>query len=154
LSLIPKPRTRKTAARRRSEPDADFRATFAALRDLLARYEANLVVAADDARQYMLDTKGKTPAGRSLCFGGVRLGKAYVSYYLMPVYIFPDLLDGIPSDLASRMQGKSCFNFQLLEPAQQKALAALTKRGFERYRKNRMLRPGEWKGCPPEVRET
>jgi hypothetical protein len=34
-----------------------------------------------------------------------------VSYYLMPVYVDPCLLDGISENLKRRMQGKSCFNF-------------------------------------------
>ena len=44
-------------------------------------------------------------------FAGTRLGKRYVSYYLMPVYVEPSLLDGISPELRRRMQGKSCFNF-------------------------------------------
>ena len=35
----------------------------------------------------------------------------------MPVYMFPDLLDGISPELRRRMQGKSCFNFKKAESA-------------------------------------
>ncbi len=47
----------------------------------------------------------------STWFAGTRLGKRYVSYYLMPIYVQPSLLDDISPELRRRMQGKSCFNF-------------------------------------------
>jgi hypothetical protein len=40
--------------------------------------------------------------GRDVWFGAVRLGKAYVSYHLMPVYALPELLDGISPELKRR----------------------------------------------------
>src|SRR5450432_1215545 len=42
----------------------------------------------------------------------VQIGKAYVSYHLIPAYACSDLLKGISKKLRARMQGKSCFNFQ------------------------------------------
>jgi hypothetical protein len=42
----------------------------------------------------------------------VRKGKSYVSFHLIPVYMFPDLLKGLSPALEKRMQGKSCFNFK------------------------------------------
>ena len=42
---------------------------------------------------------------------GTRLGKRYVSLYLMPVYAFPDLDEALSPELRRRKQGKSCFNF-------------------------------------------
>jgi hypothetical protein len=41
---------------------------------------------------------------------GTRLGKRYVSYYLMTVYAGPNWWHDVP-ELRRRMQGKSCFNF-------------------------------------------
>ncbi|MBI5301478.1 MAG: hypothetical protein HY868_05020 [Chloroflexi bacterium] len=37
--------------------------------------------------------------------------------------------------LKKRMQGKSCFNFATMDDAMLKELAALTKQGYDRYRK-------------------
>jgi hypothetical protein len=45
-------------------------------------------------------------------FGSVRLGKAYVSFHLMPLYMCPKLTPLISPALKKRMQGKTCFNFK------------------------------------------
>jgi len=42
----------------------------------------------------------------------VRLGKAYVSFHLMPLYMSPVLTKSISPALKKRMQGKTCFNFK------------------------------------------
>jgi hypothetical protein len=65
-------------------------------------------------------------------FGGVRVGKRYVSYYLMPVYVEPSLLDEVSPALRRRMQGKSCFNFTSVDEGLFAELTELTRRGFER----------------------
>jgi len=66
-------------------------------------------------------------------FGGTRVGKRYVSYYLMPGYVFPDLLDGISPELRRRMQGKSCFNFTKVDDVLFAELADLTAKALPRY---------------------
>lgn len=66
-------------------------------------------------------------------FGGVRAGKAYVSYHLMPVYTHADLAAKISPALRKRMQGKSCFNFKAADPALFEELAALTAEGASLY---------------------
>ena len=53
----------------------------------------------------------------------------------MPVYMFPDLLDGISPELRKHMQGKSCFNFKKMEPALFDELSELTRVGFKRFQK-------------------
>jgi hypothetical protein len=57
-----------------------------------------------------------------------------VSFHLMPVYIFPELLDGMSPELRRRMQGKSCFNFTAPDPELLSELTELTNAGFARYR--------------------
>lgn len=42
----------------------------------------------------------------------VRLGKAYVSFHLMPLYMNAALTSTISPELKKRMQGKTCFNFK------------------------------------------
>jgi hypothetical protein len=70
--------------------------------------------------------------GKPMWVGGVRIGKQYVSYYLMPVYGFPGLLAGISPELERRRQGKSCFNFTQIDEPLFAELEALTQRGLER----------------------
>jgi len=45
-------------------------------------------------------------------FGSVRVGKAYVSLHLMPLYMSPVMNAAVSPALKRRMQGKSCFNFK------------------------------------------
>lgn len=45
-------------------------------------------------------------------FGALKLGKAYVSLHLMPLYMSPTLETAISPALKKRMQGKTCFNFK------------------------------------------
>ena len=66
-------------------------------------------------------------------FAGVKLGKRYVSYYLMSVYAEPTLLDGLSEGLRKRMQGKSCFNFKKIEPELFDALEVLTAKCAAAY---------------------
>jgi hypothetical protein len=73
-------------------------------------------------------------------FGAVQTKKNYVSYHLMPVYVYPDLLDGISPELRRRMQGKSCFNFSRVDETLVAELARLTERGLQRYREHGLAR--------------
>jgi hypothetical protein len=65
---------------------------------------------------------------------GTRIGKTYVSYYLMPVYALPELLLDISPALRRRMQGKACFNFTKVDDAVFAELATLTATGIARFR--------------------
>jgi hypothetical protein len=71
--------------------------------------------------------------GQPMWFGGVRSGKAYVSYHLMPVYSHPALLQSLSPALRRRMQGKSCFNFKKPDPDLMAELEALTRAAAELY---------------------
>ena len=79
--------------------------------------------------------------GREVWFGAVRIGKRYVSYHLMPVYAFPDLLNMISPELRKRMQGKSCFNFTHSDEKFFQELAHLTKSGYERFKREGLIGP-------------
>lgn len=114
------------------DPDAQ-QAVFESLRDVLRPYGAGMAVTGDEAGLYALDTTHRMENGKPLFFGSAVVNKAYVSFHLMPVYVFPDLLDGLSPELKRRMQGKSCFNFKRPEPDLVAELAALTRQGFERY---------------------
>jgi len=117
-------------------PKPDHETTFQQLRSILQRYEPHLVAVNDKPDNYYLDTSHIQPNKKPLFFGSASIGKQYVSFHLMPVYVWPDLLDGASEDLRRRMQGKSCFNFKKPEPELLAELAVLTDRGFERYREH------------------
>jgi hypothetical protein len=93
----------------------------------------------DEATHYSLDTPHVEKYQRVLFFGAAQIMKNYVSYHLMPVYMFPDLLDDAPDLLKKRMQGKSCFNFRTLDREQSEALRALTERGYERLKSEALI---------------
>lgn len=118
---------------------ADFDATFARLRGILEPHAKDLVVVHDTGENYYLDTEHIMPNRQPLYFGGVRRGKAYVSFYLMPVYLHPELLDDLSPALRKRMQGKSCFNFTTLDDEQAAELDRLTRTGIEAYRRDGYL---------------
>lgn len=68
-----------------------------------------------------------------VAFGGVKLGKRYVSYHLMCVYMEADLLEAMSPALRKRMQGKSCFNFTRVDEGLFDELSAITAKGRELY---------------------
>jgi hypothetical protein len=112
----------------------DFEATFRALKEILEPFEPRLVRVHDAPDNYYLDTHYIQKNGQPLYFGSVRVGKKYVSFHLMPVYVWPELLEEISPELKRRMQGKSCFNLSVPDPVLLGELTQLTRRGFDRYR--------------------
>ena len=74
-----------------------------------------------------------------LWFACTRVGKAYVSFHLMPIYMCPELLALISPDLKKRMQGKTCFNFKAPDPELFAELAALTKAAYARWKKDGLV---------------
>ena len=109
-----------------------FPAVFDRLRSMLKPYEPGMFVSADSDMWYGLDLAPEAERTPATWFGAVRLGKSYVSCYLMPVYADPSLLDDVSPELKKRMQGKSCFNFTRIDDALFTELTDLTKRGYER----------------------
>src|SRR5438876_10688575 len=111
----------------------DFDKVFAKLRAIFKPYAKKMVVVQDTPKCYYLDTRYIMKNKKPLCFGGVRLGKAYVSFYLMSVYASPDLLKSMSPELKKRMQGKSCFNFKEVDEKLFKELEQLTKAGAAKF---------------------
>lgn len=112
--------------------DAVFARVFQRLKGIIEPYAAEFHVAGDSPTGYGVDMAPEGQRDPTSWFAGVRMGKAYVSYYLMPVYVEPSLLDGISPELRRRMQGKSCFNFRSVDEGLFAELAELTRRGYER----------------------
>jgi hypothetical protein len=111
----------------------DFQTTFAKLKAILKPYAGKLIVVHDTDQAYYLDTPYLMKNKHRLFFGAVRVGKAYVSFHLMPVYASAELSKSISPELKKRMQGKSCFNFKTVDEKLFKELAKLTKSGFKNF---------------------
>jgi hypothetical protein len=120
---------------------ADFEAVFAALKPVLGKHAKRLAVKTDTPVEYAL--AGTTPSpfpqhkGHPLDFGSVRVGKAYVSFHLMPVYM---QAKSISPALKKRMQGKTCFNFKTVpEPELLDELKRLTEAGLKDWGEKQWL---------------
>jgi len=94
---------------------AAFKKVYEDLKSIFKPYARKMDVAHDTGTYYLLNTRYIMKNKQPLCFGGVRLGKNYVSFYLMSVYTCPDLLKQMSPELKKRMQGKSCFNFKTVD---------------------------------------
>src|SRR5437667_1494536 len=115
-------------------PDnAEFETVFAELKSIFKPYVKKMDIASDTDTYYLLNTRYTMKNKQPLCFGGVRLGKNYVSFYLMSVYASPELLKTMSPELKKRMQGKSCFNFKEVDEKLFKELAQLTKAGAAKF---------------------
>ena len=77
--------------------------TFELLKSILRKYEKSLRVIIDKNDNYSLIAGYSEKYKRDIYFGAVQIKKNYVSYHLMPVYINPNLLDGISTELKKRM---------------------------------------------------
>ncbi len=99
----------------------------------MSPYASRLDCKKNDASELYLDTKHIQKNRKPVFFGAVQMKKAYVSYHLMPVYLKPELLENISTDLRGRMQGKSCFNFAKVDEVLFAELASLTKEGYSSY---------------------
>lgn len=123
---------------------AAFDAVFTALKPVLGRFAGRLAVKTDTPREYALVTKAASPfpqhKGHPLDFGSVRVGKAYVSFHLMPIYMHPGLFESISPALRKRMQGKSCFNFKTTpEPEALSELRRLVEAALNEWDKKKWL---------------
>lgn len=117
----------------------DFSKVFKKLKSVLKKYEPHLTLKADKTDIYYLDAGFSEKYKRVVFFGSVQIKKNYVSYYLMPVYVFPELLKGISPGLKKRMQGKSCFNFAAVDEKIFNELAQLTKKGFDKFKQEGLV---------------
>src|SRR5690606_27210837 len=89
---------------------AEFPIVFESLKTILKPYAKELTVKTDKPDLYYLDAAYSEKWKKELFFAAAQVKKNYVSFYLMPVYMYPDLLKKISPELKKHMQGKSCFN--------------------------------------------
>lgn len=109
---------------------------FNSLKEILQPYEPYMTVVEDTDDNYYLDCRKEVRKDMPMFFASVRSNKDDITFQLMPVYAYPELLNGISTDLRVRMQGKSRFNFSKYDPAVFEDLKELTRKGFERFREN------------------
>jgi hypothetical protein len=108
----------------------DFQAVEARLRQIFAPYRDRLTVSKEGPDGIYLEQPGYEgkPWGY---IGGTRLGKAYVSYYLMGAYD-GELAKSFSPELRRRMQGKTCFNFTRIDEPLFAELEAVTAKAIAR----------------------
>ena len=116
-----------------------FPVIFTELRKILTTYAEDLDCTRDESDDYYLNTRHIMKNKKPLFFGAAQIKKNYVSFHLMPVYVFPELVENISPELKSRMQGKSCFNFKKADQVLFDELANLTEKGYQKYREGRYL---------------
>jgi hypothetical protein len=112
---------------------ADFEAVHERLKAIIRNHADGLVVTKDGPAGIALEIPGLE--GKPWGYvAGTRLGKSYVSFYLMPVYASPELAASVSPELQRRKQGKSCFNFTKIDEPLFAELDALTRRGIPGFR--------------------
>jgi hypothetical protein len=110
-----------------------FNEVFQRLRSILERHVPPLVVTEDSGSNYTLAVDFPAAPTPARYFGGVSSRRSYVSFYLVPVYVAPELVTGASAELLRRKQGKSCFNFSRVDEAVFSELADLTDRSVPVY---------------------
>jgi hypothetical protein len=118
---------------------ADFTRVFEELKSIFKPYANKMDISHDTDSHYMLNTRFIMKNKQPLCFGGVRIGKNYVSFYLMSVYASPELLKNMSPELKKRMQGKSCFNFRDVDKKLFSELKKLTKDGAQKFTDGKLI---------------
>jgi len=105
----------------------DLGDVHARLADILRSHRGDLALTTNGPYGVTLEAPGfqGKPWGY---VAGTRVGKRYVSYYLMGVYTRPELVADVSPRLRARMQGKSCFNFKKVDPELFDELETLTAR--------------------------
>ena len=111
-------------------PELD--AVHSRLREILRRHAGSMTVSRDGPGGMVVEMPGYE--GKPWGYvAGTRMGKRYVSYYLMSVYAVSELMAGISPGLRKRMQGKSCFNFATIDEPLLAELEALTVTAVARH---------------------
>jgi hypothetical protein len=112
----------------------EFPLIYEKMKAILQPYAPYLRVREETPADFYLETEYSERWKKPVFFGSAAVKKNYVSFYLMPVYMYPELLEGISPELKKRMQGKSCFNLKSADAALLEELERLTRRGFEKFK--------------------
>lgn len=112
----------------------DFDGAFKGLRRLLKARTAKLFVKQDSPGDYMIETKEPLWKGERLFVAAIKKNKNYVSFHLMTVYMYPELVRKMSPALKKRMQGKGCFNFTAPDAVLFEELAGVVDAGFKAFK--------------------
>jgi hypothetical protein len=104
-------------------------AVEARLRAILIPYEDRL----ETASIYNIPTLRRAGAKAHDWFAFVKPATKHVGFYLLPVYSFPELREGLSPALARRLTGKSTFTFTTLDEALATELEELVARAYVAY---------------------
>jgi hypothetical protein len=124
-------RRASTAPSAKTKKD-EFESAFRGLRKMLKPYDKKLWVTKDAPGNYMSESKSIRYQGKPVMFAGIT-SKSYVAFHLFPVYMFPNLLDGVSPELKKRMQGKTCWNFKKAEESLFAELGKVVEESFRRF---------------------
>lgn len=112
---------------------SEFEAVHDRLKAILRAHADRLVITKDGPAGMALEIPGLE--GKPWGYvAGTRMGKSYVSLYLMPVYASPELEASLSPELRRRKQGKSCFNFTRVDEGLFAELDSLAARGIPGFR--------------------
>jgi hypothetical protein len=112
----------------------DLATVFAALRKLLESFKGEITAETDKPNNYHTAMPTLLHRGKPLYFAGIKTGKNYVSYHLLPVYYNPDLNKQISPELKKRKQGMACFNFAVVDDTCFAELRKLTALGLKMFK--------------------
>jgi hypothetical protein len=121
---------------------SDFPGAFAALREIMKRHSAGMIVQSDTPTDFTVVTPAIGPNRKPIWFGAVLSKKSAVTYHFLPLYYNPTLEAKVPPELQKRKQGKACFNFQRPDAELFAALDRLTNLGRENFERHGLLKPG------------
>ena len=120
----------KTVKPNRQEQAKQSEAVYARLREMLIKHKDKLSVGIEKPGTIWMKVTGETYRGKPLFYNGVRMGKNYVSYHLVTVYMNKVKMS---PELKKRMQGKGCFNFTAIDEKLFGELDQLTTEGLKTY---------------------
>ena len=108
---------------------------------MLFKHKDKLSVAIEKPGEFWMAVTGAMYRGKPLVFAGVRMGKNYVSYHLMSVYMRKVEMS---PELKKRLQGKACFNFSTVDEKLFGELDELTTSGLKDYRPEVLEKESKW----------
>ena len=126
----------------RKSETADVSIVFRSLKGLLEKHAAALSVSEDTSTKFCLEAEigpatlrawgGKARRPR-IPVAWVEIGKSYVSYHLMGIAV-PAVHEEMSKTLKARMQGKTCFNFTVVDAAILTELDSVTAASITAFR--------------------
>ena len=117
----------------------EFRSVFRWLRGIAKAHAPLASVGEDAPTLYTLIAevgpetvrlRGAKAAGTSMPVVYLKIGKSYVSFHLLGLYMNPSLEGQISAELVKRKQGKACFNFRKEDSDLTKELRELTRKSI------------------------